>query len=110
MSAADIVQRQFDAYNAQDIDAFCATYADDCIIALYGGETLQAGKGAIRERYTKSWSQYPKNRAWSVSRMAYGDVVIDHEKGERSPEGPFFEAIVIYTVKGDQIVRVDFIQ
>lgn len=110
MSALDVVQRQFDAYNAQDIDAFCATYSDDCIIARYNGETLQAGKDAIRARYTKTWSDYPKNRAWSVNRIAHGDVVVDHEKGERSPEGPFFEAIVIYTVKGDRIVRVDFIQ
>ncbi len=110
MSAVDVVQRQFDAYNAQDIEAFCATYSDDCIIALYGGEALQAGKSAIRERYTQSWSQYPKNRAWSVHRLVRGDVVIDHEKGERSPEGPFFEAVVIYTVQGDHIVRVDFIQ
>lgn len=110
MSALEIVQHQFDAYNAQDIEAFCATYADDCVIARYGGEPLQVGKDAIRARYTKTWSDYPKNRAWSVNRMAHGDVVIDHEKGERSPEGPFFEAIVIYTVKGDQIVRVDFIQ
>ncbi|MBL8545248.1 MAG: nuclear transport factor 2 family protein [Hyphomonadaceae bacterium] len=110
MSAVDVVQRQFDAYNAHDIEAFCATYADDCIIALYGGEPLQVGKDAIRARYSKSWADYPKNRAWSVSRIAHGEVVIDHEKGERSPEGPFFEAVVIYTVKGDQIVRVDFIQ
>jgi uncharacterized protein (TIGR02246 family) len=110
MSAVDVVQRQFDAYNAHDIEAFCATYADDCVIAQYLGEPLQVGKDAIRARYTKTWSDYPKNRAWSVNRMAHGDVVIDHEKGARAPEGPFFEAIVIYTVKGDQIVRVDFIQ
>jgi uncharacterized protein (TIGR02246 family) len=110
MSAIDVVQRQFDAYNAQDIEAFCATYSDDCIIAHYRGEALQSGKDAIRARYTQTWSDYPKNRAWSVNRIVRGDVVIDHEKGERSPEGPFFEAVVIYTVKGDQIVRVDFIQ
>lgn len=110
MSAIDVVQRQFDAYNAQDIEAFCATYAEDCVIAIYGGETLQAGKDSIRARYMKSWTDYPKNRAWSVNRIARGDVVIDHEKGERSPDGPFFEAIVIYTVKGDHIARVDFIQ
>lgn len=110
MSAEAVVQRQFDAYNAQDIDAFCATYADDCVIALYGGAVLQSGKDAIRARYSKTFSDHPKNRAWSVNRIAHGDVVIDHEKGERSPEGPFFEAIVIYTVKDGQIVRVDFIQ
>lgn len=110
MSAVDVVQRQFDAYNVQDLDTFCATYADDCVIAVYGGEPLQRGKEAIRVRYTKTFSDFPKNRAWSAGRIARGDVVIDHEKGERSPEGPFFEAVVIYTVKGDLIVRVDFIQ
>jgi hypothetical protein len=110
MSAIAIVERQFDAYNAQDVEAFCATYSDDCVVAIYGGETLQAGKAAIRARYTKTFSDFPKNRAWSVNRIAHGNVVIDHEKGERSPEGPFFEAIVIYTIKGDHIVRVDFIQ
>ena len=109
MSAVDVVQRQFDAYNSQDIEAFCATYSDDCVIAAYGGETLQAGKAAIRARYAKTFSDYPNNRAWSLHRIVRGDVVIDHEKGERSPEGPFFEAIVIYTTKDDRIVRVDFI-
>jgi hypothetical protein len=110
MTPADVVQRQFDAYNAQDIDACCATYADDCVIALHDGETLQAGRNAIRARYTKTFADFPKNRAWSVDGIAHGDVVVDHEKGERSPEGPFFEAIVIYTVKDGTIVRVDFIQ
>jgi len=110
VSAVEIVERQFAAYNAQDIDAFCATYSDDCVIARYNGETLQAGKAAIRTRYARTFKDHPQNRAWSVGRIAHGGVVIDHEKGERSPEGPFFEAIVIYTVEGDHIVRVDFIQ
>ena len=109
MSAVDVVQRQFDAYNAQDIEAFCATYADDCVIAAYGGAPLQTGKAEIRARYSKTFSDFPKNRAWSVNRIALGDVVIDHEKGERSPDGPFFEAIVIYTVRDGRITRVDFI-
>lgn len=89
----DTVQRQFDAYNAQDLEAMLATYADDAVIAHYQGAVLQAGKAEIRARYAK-----------------HGDVVIDHEKGERSPEGPFFEALVLYTVKNGLIARVDFIQ
>jgi len=110
MSAADLVQRQLEAYNAQDLDAFCATYLDDCIIADLNGAVSQAGKDAIRARYAKTFSDYPKNRAWSINRMALGDVVIDHEKGERSPEGPFFEALVVYTVKDGLITRVDFVK
>lgn len=109
MSALAVVERQFDAYNAQDLEAFCATYADDCIIAAHGGAVLQAGKAEIRARYAKTFADNPKNRAWSINRIVVGDVVIDHEKGERSPEGPFFEAAVIYTVKNGLIARVDFI-
>jgi len=110
MSAVDIVERQLEAYNAQDVDAMLATYAVDCVIADLNGAVSQAGKNEIRARYTKTFSDHPKNRAWVVSRMALGDVVIDHEKGERSPEGPFFEALVVYTVKNGLIARVDFIK
>jgi uncharacterized protein (TIGR02246 family) len=108
MSAVDVVQRQLEAYNAQDLDAFCALYADDCIIADLNGVVTQNGKDALRARYTKTFGDYPKNRAWLVNRIAFGDTVVDHEKGERSPEGPFFEAVVIYTVKNGLIVRADF--
>lgn len=107
--SVDIVQRQFDAYNAQDLEAMLATYADDAVIAHYHGAVLQAGKAEIRARYAKTFGDYPLNRAWSINRMAHGDVVIDHEKGERSPDGPFFEALVLYTVKNGLIARVDFI-
>lgn len=110
MSAVDVVQAQLEAYNAQNLDAFCATYADDCVIADLNGAVTQNGIADIRARYTKTFSDFPKNRAWVVSRMTLGDVVIDHEKGERSPEGPFFEALVVYTVKNGRIARVDFVK
>jgi|CXWL01.1.fsa_nt_gi uncharacterized protein (TIGR02246 family) len=110
MSPADIVQRQFDAYNAQDVDAMMATYAPDCVVADLNGQITQSGAAEIRARYAKTFSDYPRNRAVSINRMSLGDVVIDHEKGERAPEGPFFEAICVYTVKNGLIARVDFIK
>lgn len=110
MSPVDVVQAQFDAYNARDIEAMCATYADDCIIAEYNGAVLQQGKAELRARYAKTFSDYPHNRARSIGRVALGAVVIDHEKGERSPAGPFFEAICIYTIKDGLIARVDFVK
>jgi len=110
MSAADVVQRQLEAYNAQDLDAFCATYADDCVICDLHGAVTQSGAGEIRARYARTFADFPQNRAWVEHRMALGDVVIDHEKGERSPNGPSFEALVIYTVKNGRIARVDFVK
>ncbi len=109
MTPAEIVQAQFDAYNAQDLEAMLAMYADDCVIADLNGAVTQRGRAEMRARYSKTFSDYPQNRAVSVNRMALGGVVIDHEKGERSPQGPFFEAICIYIVSNGLIARVDFI-
>jgi uncharacterized protein (TIGR02246 family) len=109
VSAADIVEAQLVAYNAQDLDAFCACFAEDCVIADLNGAVTQEGLGQIRERYAAMFALHPQNKARILSRMAVGDVVIDHEQVSRAP-GQSFEAIAIYTVKRERIVRVDFVR
>lgn len=110
MSAVDVVQRQLDTYNAQDLEAFLATYAPDCVICDLNGAVTQNGIGDIRARYAAMFAQYPENKARLVHRMALGDVVIDHEDVVRGPDGPRLEAIAIYTVKNGLIARVDFVK
>ena len=110
MSPIDLVQQQFDAYNARDLEAMLATYAEDCIVAELNGPILQTGKAEIRTRYATTFADHPQNSARSVNRMALGNVVIDHERGARAPGGPFFEAICIYTVRHGLIARVDFVR
>lgn len=110
MSAVDVVQRQFDAYNAQDMDAFLATYAPDCVIADFNGAVTQNGRDEIQARYAAMFAQYPENKAVLVDRIAKGDVVIDHEDVMRGPNGPRLEAVVIYTVKDGLIARVEFVK
>lgn len=106
MSPADLVQKQFDAYNAQDLDRLCACYAEDCVITDLDGEVTIRGRAAFRERFAKTFAEYPKNRAWSVNRMAVGNVVVDHEVGERAPGGERFEIIAVYTIKNGLIGRL----
>ena len=110
MSAGDVVQRQLDAYNAQDMDAFLATYAPDCVIADLNGAVTQNGRDEIHARYKAMFAQYPQNKARLVNRIAKGDVVIDHEDVSRGPDGPRLEAVAIYTVKNGLIARVDFVK
>jgi len=110
MTPVELVQKQLEAYNAQDMDAFLATYADDCIIADLNGAVTQNGKGDIRARYAAMFAQYPGNKATLAGRMALGDKVIDHELVARGPDGPHLEAIAIYTVRDGLIARVDFIK
>jgi uncharacterized protein (TIGR02246 family) len=109
MTPADMVQAQLEAYNAQDLDAFCACFARDCVISDLNGAVTQEGAGQIRERYEAMFAQYPENKARVVSRMAVGNAVIDHERIDRSPELRL-EAIAIYTVRDGLISRVDFVR
>ncbi len=109
MSAAvDLIQRQLDAYNAQDLDAMLACYAPDCIIAALNGTIAETTREALRVRYAKTFAEFPENRARLVNRIHVGSMVIDHEDVSRGPGKDRFEVIAIYTVKDGQIARVDF--
>ncbi len=109
MSAVDIVQRQLDAYNAQDIDAFCACFANDCVLGELNGAVTQKGMADIRQRYESLFGTFPENRAALVNRVVVGNVVIDHEDIVRSPSERI-NAAAIYTVKDGLIARVDFVR
>lgn len=109
MTPENIVQRQLDAYNAQNLDAFCVCFADDCVLGELNGAITQRGAAAIRERYETLFATYPENHAALVNRVVVGNVVIDHENISRSPSERI-NAAAIYTVKDGLIARVDFVR
>jgi hypothetical protein len=109
-TAAELAQTQLDAYNAQDLDAFCAVFSDDvCVADLNGAVTLE-GLSAYRARYAKLFADFPENRVVLLGRIAVGDVVVDHERVLRSASAEPFEVAAIYTVRDGKIARVDFVK
>jgi len=102
-----IVQAQLEAYNAHDIDAFVATYADDAQIFEHPAKLLAAGPAQLRERYTARFKE-PNLRAVVAKRIIMGNMVIDHERVTRTfPEGPgMLEAVAIYEVQSGKIAKV----
>jgi uncharacterized protein (TIGR02246 family) len=78
-ATADVVQRQIDAYNAHDIDAFAATYSDDVLITSAKGEVVVLGKEGLRERYAKAFAKYPNLKCTVAERRADGNAVLIHE-------------------------------
>jgi hypothetical protein len=103
-----IIQRQLDAYNAQDLDAYVDCYAPDCVIAGLNGAITETGREALRARYAKAFAAFPENKAKLVNRIMVGNTVIDHEDVSRGPGKEQFQIIAIYTVKDGLIARVDF--
>ena len=105
-----IVQAQLAAYNARDIEAFLATYAEDAELYAFPGTLQTRGKAEMRKRYSVRFSDGLLH-AVITQRMAMGNTVIDHERIQVTlPEGPgVMEAIAIYEVRDGKIAKVTFI-
>jgi len=87
--AVAVVQKQLEAYNQRDVEAFVRTYADDVVITG-GGKVVVQGKEALRDRYGKLFAKYPKGHAEIAERRVEGDnIVVDHEIiTGRAPDRP----------------------
>ena len=109
-SPASVAQAQLDAYNAQNLDALCAQFTDDIIVADLNGAVTTEGLVAYRARYAKLFADFPSNKAVLLGRIVIGNVVIDHERVLRSPTSEPFEVAAIYTVRDEKIARVDFVK
>ena len=104
----DPVASQLAAYNAQDIDGFCACYHDDVVIEDGNGKVLSTGVDTLRTRYGALFVQHPNNRAELVARMRIGPWVIDEERVTGRNTAPL-RAIAIYQVLEGRIASVRFL-
>ena len=103
-----IVQKQLDAYNDQDLDAYVTFFAEDCVVSGLNGTPSETSREAIKARYAKAFAQFPQNKAELKNRIVVGNTVVDHELVVRAPGGERFEIIAIYTFRDGLIARVDF--
>lgn len=103
-----VVQRQLEAYNAHDVDAFLATYSPEVELFALGGERQSQGLDAMRARYGQLFQDVPKLHCEVTRRIVQGNIVIDHEHLTGLPNGGSFDAIAIYEVRRGRIRRVWF--
>ena len=103
---AAVVQRQLDAFNARDLDALVATYAEDAEMFEHPTKLLASGVAAFRERYTARF-QEPNLYATLLSRTVMGHIVVDHEEVSRTfPEGPGkIRLLMIYEIQNGRIAK-----
>jgi hypothetical protein len=104
MDSPDPVQAQVDAYNARDIDAFVAPYADDVVITDAGGRPIMAGVETIRDEYGAMFAASPDLQAEILGRISAGEWTVDHERVSRA--GETREVLVAYQVTDGRIARV----
>lgn len=104
-----LVQRQLNAYNARDIEAFLEPYADDVELYDYKtGKLLSKGKEAMRKDYS-FFSGVPELHCEIKARIVQGNVIIDQESVTGFGSKPL-EATAIYHIKDDKISKVYFVE
>ena len=113
MSPAEIekvIQTQLDAYNAHDIEAFMAMWADDALYFEHPSTLLAEGAAAIRARHVARF-QEANLFARLKQRMVLGNKVVDYETVTRTfPEGPgTIDVIVTYEVINGKVAKAWYI-
>lgn len=109
--AAALVQRQLEAYNAHDLEAFLATYSPDIEIfdITDAASPQMTGLEGMRAVYGEMFATMPNLRCDLGNRIADGAFVVDHEICAMSEPGdPPERAIAIYQVEDNLIRRVWF--
>lgn len=104
-----VVQRQLDAYNAKNVDAWLSTYAPDAKQFELGGLLLADGHEQIRARALTRFKE-PDLHAQLIRRETFGNVVIDHEEVTRTlHEGTGrIELVCVYVVEKGLIQSASF--
>lgn len=108
-----VVQRQVNAYNARNMEAFLATYSDNIEVYNYPNRLTMKGKEVMRKGYGGMFKNLTKLHCKIVNRITLGNKVIDSENVIGFPgwekNGPA-RVVAVYTVKDGLIQKVTFIR
>lgn len=107
-SPANIVQKQLDAYNARDIEAFMDTYSKNVKLYEYPDILFMEGQEKMKESYNSYFENTPDLHAELKNRIIIGNRVIDEEY--IIANGINFRAVAIYEVENGRIIKATFLQ
>lgn len=106
MDPVEFAQRQLDAYNARDLDRFAAEYAEGVLVFRPPQpEPVLRGRQALKDHYRNTRFNLPGLHAELLSRMTFGNKVIDHERVHGVSVEPL-EGAAVYEVTDAGISRV----
>lgn len=103
-----LAQRQLNAYNGRNIEAFLEPYADDVELYTYPNKLLSKGKESMRKDYTQMFETTPDLHCELVGRLVQGSIVIDKERVRFG--NTTIEAIAIYHIENNKIKKVYFVE
>jgi imidazolonepropionase-like amidohydrolase len=103
-----LAQRQLNAYNCRNIEAFLEQYSDDVEIYTYPDKLMNKGKEEMRKIYSEMFEKTPALHCELLGRFVQGNIVIDKERVKFG--SGMIEAVAIYHIENNKIKKVYFIQ
>ena len=111
-TAVAVVQKQLEAYNQRDLEAFTALFHTDAALYNLGNDApIAEGIEAITQLYARLFAQSPELRSDVVSRQVIGNKVLDYEviTGRAGAPEPVY-LIAVYEIVAGKIKRCYFIR
>jgi hypothetical protein len=106
LTPAQVVDAQFAAYNARDLESFAACYADDISMTdLSGRNPVIKGQAGLRKAFAYLAKPGKGAGVEIVERIVNGPIVIDRE---RPLNKTLPDLIAVYEVRGGKIVNAWF--
>lgn len=105
----NLVQRQLNAYNARNIEAFMEPYADDVEMYQFPDKLLSKGKENMKKDYA-FLNTLPDLHCEIKERIVQGNIIIDKESVTGTSTSKPAEATVIYHIADNKIKKVYFLQ
>ncbi|WP_298520634.1 amidohydrolase family protein [uncultured Kordia sp.] len=105
----NIVQRQVNAYNLGNVEAFLETYSDDIEIYTFPDILEKKGKEEFKKDWKEFFEEYPYLHCEILNRTTRLNTVIDHERIKYS-DGNYSEIIAIYKIENGKIAKVYFVE
>ena len=103
-----LVQQQLNAYNAHDLEAFLAPYAEDVELYQFPDKLELKGKTEMRKNY-QFVTQVPGLYCRLLNRIVQGNMVIDQEEVSGFGDKPL-KAAAMYVIEKGKIKNVYFTQ
>ncbi|OLS20716.1 MAG: hypothetical protein HeimC2_36170 [Candidatus Heimdallarchaeota archaeon LC_2] len=105
----DLIDRQIEAYNKQDIEEFIDCYSDNIeVYMLESNKKLTDGKEQLKKVMKASFVSKPKAKTLVESRLTQNNLVIDVEAVSGHEDGKLIRSIAIYEITDDKISKLWF--
>lgn len=105
----DVIDRQIDAYNRQDIEEFIDCYSNDIqVYMLESSKKLTEGKEQLKAVMKASFEAKPKAETLVESRIKQNNLVIDVETILGHEDGKIIRSVAIYEITDGKISKLWF--